>query len=123
MPVRARDPIYCMALSAARAAEEKKGGDIVLLDVSQVSTLADYFLLVSGYSLTQVRAIARAIEEKVWDEWKQTPRRIEGQESASWILIDYADLIVHVIMQQERDYYDLESFWIQAQRVDLPIAG
>ncbi|WP_148202785.1 ribosome silencing factor [Synechococcus sp. JA-2-3B'a(2-13)] len=112
-----------MALSAARAAEEKKGGDIVLLDVSQVSTLADYFLLVSGYSLTQVRAIARAIEEKVWDEWKQTPRRIEGQESASWILIDYADLIVHVIMQQERDYYDLESFWIQAQRVDLPIAG
>lgn len=123
MPDPAGDPIYCMALSAARAAEEKKGGDIVLLDVSQVSTLADYFLLVSGYSLTQVRAIARAIEEKVWDEWKQTPRRIEGQESASWILIDYADLIVHVIMQQERDYYDLESFWIQAQRVDLPIAG
>ncbi|ABC98796.1 ribosome silencing factor [Synechococcus sp. JA-3-3Ab] len=112
-----------MALSAARAAEEKKGGDIVLLDVSQISTLADYFLLISGYSLTQVRAIARAIEEKVWEEWQQSPRRIEGQESGSWILIDYADLIVHVFMQEERDYYDLESFWIQAQRVDLPIAG
>ncbi len=123
MPARARDPIYRMALSAARAAEEKKGGDIVLLDVSQISTLADYFLLISGYSLTQVRAIARAIEEKVWEEWQQSPRRIEGQESSSWILIDYADLIVHVLMQEERDYYDLESFWIQAQRVDLPIAG
>ncbi len=123
MPARARDPIYRMALSAARAAEEKKGGDIVLLDVSQISTLADYFLLISGYSLTQVRAIARAIEEKIWEEWQQSPRRIEGQESSSWILIDYADLIVHVLMQEERDYYDLESFWIQAQRVDLPIAG
>jgi ribosome-associated protein len=112
-----------MALSAARAAEEKKGGDIVLLEVSQVSTLADYFLLVSGYSLTQVRAIARAIEEQVWDEWQQAPRRIEGQESGSWVLIDYADLIVHVLMQEERDYYGLESFWAQANRVDLPIAG
>ncbi|MFS8910661.1 ribosome silencing factor, partial [Synechococcus sp. H60.3] len=117
MPARARDPIYRMALTAARAAEEKKGGDIILLDVSQISTLADYFLLISGYSLTQVRAIARAIEEKVWEEWQQSPRRIEGQESGSWILIDYADLIVHVLMQEERDYYDLESFWIQAQRV------
>ncbi|MFT0788833.1 RsfS/YbeB/iojap family protein [Synechococcus sp. H55.10] len=48
---------------------------------------------------------------------------MEGQESGSWILIDYADLIVHVLMQEERDYYDLESFWIQAQRVDLPLAG
>ncbi|MFS8867971.1 ribosome silencing factor [Synechococcus sp. H65.1] len=123
MPSRARDPIYRMALTAARAAEEKKGGDIVLLDVSQVSTLADYFLLVSGYSLTQVRAIARAIEEKLWEEWQQRPRRIEGQDSSSWILMDYADLIVHVLMQNEREYYDLESFWIQAQRVDLPLAG
>ncbi|MEN9201892.1 MAG: ribosome silencing factor [Thermostichus sp. DG_1_6_bins_120] len=123
MPAPAMDPIYRMALSAARAAEEKKGGDIVLLDVSQVSTLADYFLLVSGYSFTQVRAIARAIEEQVGEEWQQTPRRVEGQESASWILLDYADLIVHVLMQDERDYYDLESFWAQAHRVDLPLAG
>ncbi|MFQ3612794.1 MAG: ribosome silencing factor [Cyanobacteriota bacterium] len=123
MPDPVGDPTYRMALSAARAAEEKKGGDIVLLEVSQVSTLADYFLLVSGYSLTQVRAIARAIEEQVWEEWQQAPRRIEGQESGSWVLIDYADLIVHVLMQEERDYYDLESFWAQANRVDLPIAG
>ncbi|MCJ2541392.1 ribosome silencing factor [Thermostichus vulcanus] len=123
MPDPVADPTYRMALSAARAAEEKKGGDIVLLEVSQVSTLADYFLLVSGYSLTQVRAIARAIEEQVWENWQQTPRRIEGQESGSWVLIDYADLIVHVLMQEERDYYDLESFWAQAHRVNLPIAG
>lgn len=123
MPAPAGDPIYRMALSAARAAEEKKGGDIVLLDVSQISTLADYFLLISGYSLTQVRAIARAIEENLWEKWQQAPRRIEGQDSGSWILIDYADLIVHVLLQEERNYYDLESFWIQAQRVDLPLAG
>ncbi|MFT0728468.1 ribosome silencing factor [Synechococcus sp. F70.1] len=123
MPTRARDPVYRMALSAARAAEEKKGGDIVLLDVSRVSTLADYFLLVSGYSLTQVRAIAQAIEERLWEEWQRTPQRIEGQDSGSWILIDYADLIVHVMMQNEREYYDLESFWIQAERVELPLAG
>ncbi|MGQ9836965.1 MAG: ribosome silencing factor [Cyanobacteriota bacterium] len=123
MPEPVGDPIYGMALSAARAAEEKKGGDILLLEVSQVSTLADYFLLVSGYSLTQVRAIVRAIEEQVWEEWQQAPRRIEGQESGSWVLIDYADLIVHVLMQEERDYYGLESFWAQANRVNLPVAG
>ncbi len=117
------DPIYQMALSAARAAEEKKGGDIVLLHVSQVSTLADYFLLITGYSVPQIRAIVRAIEEQLWKEWQQTPRRIEGQESGSWVLMDYADLIVHVLMQEERDYYDLESFWSQAPRLDLPIAG
>lgn len=123
MPEPIEDPIYRMALSAARAAEEKKGGDIVLLEVSQISTLADYFLLVSGYSLTQVRAIVRAIEEKIWEEWQQAPRRIEGQESGSWVLVDYADLIVHVFMQEEREYYDLESFWAQANRVNLPMAG
>jgi ribosome-associated protein len=111
-----------MALTAARVAEERKGGDILLLNVSQITTLADYFLLVTGYSTPQVRAIARAIQDTLWEQWQQSPRRIEGQESSNWILMDYADIIVHVLTQEEREFYDLETFWGQAQRVDLPTA-
>jgi ribosome-associated protein len=111
-----------MALTAARVAEERKGGDILLLNVSQITTLADYFLLVTGYSTPQVRAIARAIQDTLWEQWQQSPRRIEGQESSNWILMDYADIIVHVLTQEEREFYDLETFWGQAQRVDLPAA-
>lgn len=117
------DPIYQRALSAVQAAEERKGGDILLLDVQQISTLADYFLFVTGYSSTQVRAIARAIEEQLSEQWQELPIRVEGKESGSWILLDYADIIVHVLMQEEREFYDLETFWGQANRVELPVAG
>lgn len=117
------DPIYAMALTAAQAAEDRKGGDIVLLDMQKVSTLADYFLIVTGYSHTQVRAIARAIEDQLWDQWQLLPQRVEGTQNGSWILMDFADIIVHILIEDQRQYYDLETFWGAAQRVQLPLAG
>ncbi|MDX2272385.1 MAG: ribosome silencing factor [Cyanobacteriota bacterium] len=124
-PIRVNplDPTYQMALTAVAAAEERKGGDIVLLDVRHISTLADYFLLVTGYSTTQVRAISRAIEDKLGETWQTFPLRTEGQQAATWVLLDYADMIVHVLLPSERAFYDLESFWGQAHRIDLPLAG
>ncbi len=116
------DPIYRMALRAVAAAEERKAGDILLLDVQEVSTLADYFLLVTGYSHTQVRAIANAIQQKLEEEG-QLPRRIEGLQAATWVLLDYADIIVHILTPQERDFYDLDTFWGEARQVELPAAG
>lgn len=123
MTIQPVDPTYILALTAAQAAEDRKGGDIVLLDVRNISTLADYFLIVTGYSHTQVRAIARAIQDVVMEARQLQPQRVEGQQAASWILLDYADVIVHVLLQDERSYYDLETFWGEALRVELPLAG
>lgn len=117
------DPTYQMALTAVQACEDRKGGNIVLLDVQEVSTLADYFLIVTGYSHTQVRAIARAVEEQLWEEWQVSPQRLEGMQTGSWVLMDFADIIVHILTEDQREYYDLETFWGAAQRVHLPLAG
>lgn len=117
------DPVYQLALVAVEAAADRKAGDIILLDVREISTLADYFLLVTGYSNTQVRAIANAIQEKLLEVDQQLPRRVEGLQSSTWVLLDYADIIVHILTPQEREFYDLETFWGEARQVDLPAAG
>ncbi|MEN9206100.1 MAG: ribosome silencing factor [Thermostichales cyanobacterium SZTDM-1c_bins_54] len=117
------DPTYQLALTAVAAADERQGGEILVLDVNRLSTLADYFIVITGYSTTQIRAIVRAIEEKVLLALGQAPRRIEGMGSATWVLMDYADVIIHIMLPREREFYDLESFWGHAPRVSLPIAG
>ncbi len=122
-PLKPVDTTYPIALAAAQAADDRKGGNIVLLDVTPISTLADYFLIVTGYSNTQVRAIVKAIEDRLLEDWHQTPLRIEGLQAASWILMDYADIIVHVMLQEERDYYDLDTFWGEAHPVELQLAS
>ncbi|NJL97682.1 MAG: ribosome silencing factor [Synechococcaceae cyanobacterium SM2_3_2] len=117
------DFTYRLALAAVEAASDRKAGEILLLDVQDISTLADYFLLVTGYSTTQVRAIANAIQDKLLEQESQTPRHIEGLQSSTWILLDYSDVIIHVLTPQEREFYDLDTFWSEARPVDLPIAG
>jgi ribosome-associated protein len=108
-----------LALMAIQAADERKGADIALLRVTEVSLLADYFVIVTGFSRVQVRAIANAIADKVKQELHYTPRHLEGQSEASWILLDYGDVIVHVQLPQEREFYNLEAFWGHAQRMDF----
>lgn len=106
-----------MAQLAAEAADERKGSDIVLLKIGDVSVLADYFVLVTGYSKVQVRAIARSIEDKLEETLNRRPLRSEGFAEGSWVVEDYGDVIVHVLMPQEREYYGLESFWGHADRI------
>ncbi len=106
-----------MAQLIAEAADERKGSDIVLLKVGDVSVLADYFVLVTGQSKVQARAIARSIEDKLEETLHLRPIRSEGFAEGSWIVEDYGDVIVHVMMPQEREYYGLESFWGHAARV------
>ncbi|MBD2080319.1 ribosome silencing factor [Leptolyngbya sp. FACHB-17] len=106
-----------LARLAAEAADERKGSEIVLLKVGDVTVLADYFVMVTGYSKVQVRAIARSIEEKVEETMNRRPIRSEGFAEGSWIVEDYGDVIVHIMMPQEREYYGLESFWGHAARV------
>ncbi len=109
-----------LALTIARSAEERKAGDIVLLRVAEVSYLSDYFVMVTGYSRVQVRAIAGAVEDDVEQEWQRRPIRTEGKSEGSWVLQDYSDVIVHIMMPKEREFYNLEAFWGHAERIDFP---
>lgn len=102
-----------------QAADERKGEDIALLNVAGVSTLADYFVIVTGFSKVQVRAIARSIEEKVEAELQRRPVRSEGISDGTWVLIDYADVVVHIQMPHEREFYNLEAFWGHADRISV----
>lgn len=108
-----------LALCLAQAAEDRKGGDLLVLDVAQMSYLADYFVIVSGFSRTQTRAVAEAMIKAAEQECDRTPRRQEGQAEATWILLDYGDVIAHVFMPEQREFYDLEAFWGHAESLEL----
>jgi ribosome-associated protein len=112
-----------LAITAAQAASDRKAGDIVILRVAEVSYVADYFVMVTGYSRPQVRAIAGAIADQVEQEWQQRPLRTEGQAEGNWLLLDYGDVIVHIMSPKEREFYNLEAFWGHAERIDLPTSG
>ncbi|MBN3906000.1 MAG: ribosome silencing factor [Nostoc sp. NMS1] len=109
-----------LAATIAVAASDRKAGEILLLKVAEVSYLADYFVMMTGYSRVQVRAIAQAIEGKVETELQRRPIRTEGKVEGSWVLQDYGDVIVHIMMPKEREFYNLEAFWIHAERISLP---
>lgn len=105
------------ALVAARAADDRKADNILVLRVSEVSYLADYFVIVTGFSQAQLRAISQAISDQVELELQRLPLRIEGQNDGNWVLMDYGDVIVHILLPEERDFYKLEAFWGHAERV------
>ncbi len=100
----------------AQAAADRKGDNLVVLQVSEVSYLADYFVLVTGFSRTQVRAIAQSILDTVAEQSDRDPLRTEGQSESSWILIDYGEVIVHIMLPDEREFYNLEAFWNHGER-------
>ena len=113
-----QDPTLHLALAAIAAADDRKGGDIALLHVTEVSLLADYFVIATGYSKVQVRAIANSIADKLEEELLRAPLHTEGMAESTWVLLDYGDLIVHVQMPEEREFYNLEAFWGHAEKVD-----
>ncbi|MEM8602472.1 MAG: ribosome silencing factor [Cyanobacteria bacterium P01_H01_bin.121] len=106
-----------LALTVARAADERKGDNIVILKVDEVSYIADYFVIVSGFSPVQVRAIANAITQAVFEQCQREPLRAEGQSDGSWVLQDFGEVIVHILLPQEREFYNLEAFWGHAEHV------
>jgi ribosome-associated protein len=117
-PATPGDPASeALARLAAEACDDRKAVDIRLIRVDEVTTLADWFLICSGLSDVQVRAIARSVEDRLEADTGRLPLRREGQAEGRWVLLDYGELIVHVLMPQEREYYDLESFWGHGQQV------
>jgi ribosome-associated protein len=107
------------ALLCVRFALEKKAYDLVLIDVSELSSLADYFLICTGRSDTQVQAITQSIEGNLAEEGIR-PLCIEGYTAGHWVILDYGDVVVHVFYEPVREFYDLERLWARAPRVELP---
>ena len=103
---------------AGEAALGKKASDLVALDLRSLSGVADYFLICSGESEVQVKAIAEAVEEKLKGLGAR-PWHVEGLEGRRWVLLDYVELVVHVFHQRTREYYLLERLWGDARKVDL----
>jgi len=107
-----------IAFLAARAAEEKKAIDVLILDVREQTVLTDYFVIASAETAPHIRAITEAIDERVEAAGGRAYRR-EGRQEARWILLDYGSVIVHVMDEEVRDYYDLERLWKDAPRIDV----
>jgi ribosome-associated protein len=105
------DQITALAHLIADAADDRKAGDITIIKVGEVSSLADYFIIATGFSKVQVRAIAGAIEDKVEETLNRLPRHLEGMNDGTWVLVDY------VLMPDEREYYNLEAFWAHGEQI------
>lgn len=108
-----------LALAIAEAADDRKAGNITILQTGDVSYLADYFVIVTGFSKVQVRAIATSIEDAVEENFERLPLRTEGVSEGRWVLKDYGEVIAHVFMPDDREYYDLDAFWGHAERIEF----
>jgi len=105
---------------AVQAAEDKKAEDITVLDIREVSIIADYFVICSGRSRTHAQAIAENIQERMEEAGRFVLRR-EGFREGSWVLLDYGDVIVHVFQDAERQFYKLERLWGDARVIETPV--
>lgn len=107
-------PVKHLAQQALTAIQRKKGSDVVIIDMHEISGLSDYFILCSGNSGIQVKAIAEAVEKRLKRECNEIPWHVEGTEHRQWVLIDYVDLVVHIFTPERREFYDLERLWSDA---------
>lgn len=107
-----------MAQIACKAIDDKKGQDIKIIDIHNVSVIADYFVIASGTNSTQVQAIVDNVEEQLGRAGFEA-KQIEGNRNSSWILMDYGDVIVHVFDEENRLFYDLERIWRDGKVLEM----
>lgn len=105
---------------AVEAAQGKKAGGITVLDLNGLAAFTDYFVICTGFSMPQIKAICDEVEEALYRELMRTPEHREGHRSADWALLDFGSLIVHVFGEQARRYYDLERLWRAAPSLVIP---
>lgn len=109
---------YEMAIALAKALDGKKGQDIKVLKTEELTTLADYFVLCTATSSTQVKAMSDACEEAMEKNGEQV-HHIEGHRGGTWLLMDFSSVVVHIFMDEARKFYDLERLWGDAEEVPL----
>ena len=107
-----------MVKLAKTALEDKKAGAIKVIDISGVSVLADYFIIADGSNVNQVQAMVDNVEEEMFKAGFDDPK-VEGYNTASWILLDYKDVIVHVFSEDDRAFYNIERIWRDGKEVDI----
>lgn len=113
-----KDKITELAKLAVDALEEKKASDIKVLDISEISQIADYFIIASGNNVNQTQAMADDVEIKL-EKHGLLLKQIEGYEKAGWILMDFGDIIVHIFDNDNRLFYDLERVWKDGKEIEL----
>ena len=107
-----------MAKLACRALDEKKGKDIKVIDIHEVSVIADYFVIASASNQNQVQAMVDNVDEQL-SKAGYEPKQIEGTKSSNWILMDYGDMIIHVFDEENRLFYDLERIWRDGKNIEI----
>lgn len=105
---------------AIKCAFEKQALDLVALDLRQIASFTEFFVIASGSNQRQVQAIADNITEQLKDQLNVKPVRVEGYTAAEWILVDFGDFIFHIFDRNARDFYDLDRLWRDATKVDVP---
>ncbi len=105
---------------ALTCASEKKAFDMVALDLREIASFTEFFIIVSGANQRQVQAISDEINEQLKKQLKTKVIRVEGYNSGEWILLDYGDFVVHIFEKEARDFYDLQRLWRDAKKVEIP---
>ena len=103
-----------LANKIAASASDKKAKDILLLNMEGLSPVTDYYVIASATNTTQVRAIADNVEDEIAKETEILPNHKEGYQESHWVLMDYGDVVVHIFLEEERDFYNLEQLWADA---------
>ena len=108
-----------LAIIAAKALDEKKGKEISAIEIAEITTLADYFVIATGGSNTQINALCDAVEKALKEQAEEAPLHREGHRDGTWVLLDYGCLAVHVFSPEAREFYDLERLWSDGKPMDL----
>ena len=112
-----------LAVIAVKALDEKKGKEISAIEVTEQTTLADYFVIASGSSNTQINALCGAVEKAMKEQAGEDPLRREGYRDGTWVLLDYGCAVLHVFMPEARKFYNLENLWKDGTPVTLEELG
>ena len=108
-----------LAILAAKALDEKKGKEISAIEITDITTLADYFVIATGSSNTQINALCGSVEKLLEEQAGEKPLRREGYRDGTWVLLDYGCICVHVFSAEARAFYDLERLWADGKPLDL----
>jgi ribosome-associated protein len=107
-----------MAKTACHALSEKKAEDLRVIEISEISPLADYFIIATGSNTNQIQAMVDAVDEALTKAGHPV-KQIEGNRNSSWVLMDYGDIIVHIFSQEDRLFYNLEKIWTDGKRIEV----
>ena len=108
-----------LAIIAAKALDDKRGKEIAAIEVTDLTALADYFVIASGSSNTQINALCDSVEKAMKEQADENPLRREGYRDGTWVLLDYGSVVVHVFSQEAREFYSLERLWKDGKPMDL----